>query len=293
MRISQETKEAILNLAPDTTDFEAVYWDLYPIEDLKRVFVLGYYTVGTDGSRIYLTKHIGPADADVYLGIYFSPSEIDKLPLGYKPNMKNIERKYLRVVKWIDGVVDKEDIRETVKLWKVIPQVMRVDTHVIWDRHVLVMPFLEEYDMSAWRKIAIDILSNLELLHSHLEIIHNDVKPGNIMLNPETGKYILIDLDNVASKRKLFGYERRAWSPMWTSQIVDYGQVTNPKYDLLELAYTLNYLVKPSAVEFDSIREIVDDGNNPIYHFVEYVRNLDERTRILDHSVYDELRSFF
>lgn len=92
-------------------------------------------------------------------------------------------------------------------------------------------------------EIGRDVVRELSYLHQFG--IHCDIKPDNIMKKKINGKYkyYLIDYGGASSEKLGGGFHRFIWSPKYTSQRRgERDQVTYPRVDFVELAYTLNFI---------------------------------------------------
>lgn len=87
--------------------------------------------------------------------------------------------------------------------------------------------------------MGIQILNQLKIAHQIC--IHNDIKPDNIMKRGEIiCEYFLIDWGGATTKKLGYGYERRVWSPKWTSQPMNQPeQLTTAVNDFIELGFTM------------------------------------------------------
>lgn len=133
--------------------------------------------------------------------------------------------------------------------------------HQVWGTPVLIMEPLLPLDRSDDPyKVGIAILNQLPDLHQFG--CHNDIKPGNIMKRKIPGRdpeYILIDYGGCAIIPYHQGYRRWIWSPKWTSQprrSENGGRevITFPKYDFIELGYTMKNLYNDRKGISESVR---------------------------------------
>lgn len=163
------------------------------------------------------------------------------------------------VIKWTSDEADLDEEIQNMRLAQElgVPMFWFDYNFYFWNRRVLVMEKLEPLTTNDDpRAIARDIIPALQKLHRFA--VHNDIKPENIMKKHQT--YYLIDYGGIATKPKHYGWERQIWSPLWSSQVKEYGQVTTPKYDLIELMYTLQYLdrwTETTLPDEHSIRDVV------------------------------------
>jgi len=80
-----------------------------------------------------------------------------------------------------------------------------------------------------------------QLQHLHEFACHSDLKPDNIMKRIGQEKYFIIDLGGISNIPSNYGYKRKSFTPLFTSQIEYLGVIITPKYDLLEFWFVLNY----------------------------------------------------
>lgn len=116
---------------------------------------------------------------------------------------------------------------------------------LFWEQPVLVMRKLDVLDSTDDEyEVASQAIEQLEYLHKFA--VHSDIKPGNIMKLWNDGegiRYFVIDYGGATTIKFKDGYQRWIWSPRYTSQPRgEKQQVTYPKVDLLELAYTMREL---------------------------------------------------
>lgn len=140
--------------------------------------------------------------------------------------------------------------------------------------NVLVMEKLEKLNSNdniySIGKAVVDQLSFL-----HRFGIHNDIKPGNIMKKKVNGsyEYFLIDFGGISTEKFKHGYRRWIWTAAWTCQPKGrHDQVSTPKHDFIELAYTLNYI--HNKCERDGFKNICSDCLGKYY---KYVSRLDKQ----------------
>lgn len=92
-------------------------------------------------------------------------------------------------------------------------------------------------------KIGNAVIEQLSYLHRFG--LHNDIKPDNIMKKKvgDRYEYYLIDYGGVSTEKMRYGYHRWIWTEKWTCQKKgEHNQISTPKHDFIELAYTLNYI---------------------------------------------------
>lgn len=134
------------------------------------------------------------------------------------------------------------------------------------------------------------ILNFLSYLHNGCSIderideskvigIHNDIKPGNVMRDPNIpNKYYLIDFGGVAIDKLEDGFHRKVWTVKWSSQ-QPYGkdQVTCARNDFLELGYTMNAMAKwnkaDSTIPLDR-KDIFNGFKGKIAAYMRYAYDL-------------------
>lgn len=128
-----------------------------------------------------------------------------------------------------------------------------------------VMEPLTKPDNPDISKMAVDLITNLYLLHNH-KLVHCDVKPSNVMLNNDT--YVLIDFEGITYKGKV----RRVYSSdiaIFNVEAYDkgfYSSGASYRDDLIELGYTLNY--------FASQGKYIRNFNDPrINSYIAYLFN--------------------
>ena len=93
-----------------------------------------------------------------------------------------------------------------------------------------------------YKEVARQIIPQLQHIHSFG--VHSGIKPDNIMKRMGTPKeYYLIDFGGSSMERQDDGYIRYSHSYRWTTQDQDSGDPTYPKQDLLELTFTLKFLL--------------------------------------------------
>ncbi len=133
---------------------------------------------------------------------------------------------------------------------------------------VLVMEKLEKINSNdSIYSIGKAVVNQLSYLHQFG--IHNDIKPDNIMKKKvnETYKYFLIDYGGIATEKLKYGYCRWIWTASWTCQPKgQHDQVSTPKNDFIELAYTLNYI--HNKCNKDNFKHICHDCLGKYYKHV-------------------------
>lgn len=220
-----------------------------------------------DKEIITIQKHLGAApDQYVFQGIRLS----DEQPV---------------VIKWYKEAeeIEKEISYMNQACLARVPLPWFDTSYYFWDRPVLVMELLEPLTRGQEniRELGLQLLLILERLHTFA--VHNDIKPENIM--KKDSRYYLIDFGDIAVTPKGYGKERRVWSPLWSSQVPEMGQITTPKYDLIELVYTLRYLADDTVGDIN-IRNITQE---PWVTLLNHIRRVPE-TRAMP---YDFFRTFF
>jgi len=143
-------------------------------------------------------------------------------------------------------------------------------------------------------EVGIAVLKQLKPLHKFG--CHNDIKPDNIMKEQtsEGIKYYLIDYGGCAVEREEDGYNRWILCPDWPSQPrrSDNGGrkvITFPKYDLIELGYTMKglYIKRKSGKKW--ISDDVRSGfGGRLGKYMKIVNSLDDEL-ILDPTIIDNL----
>ena len=87
---------------------------------------------------------------------------------------------------------------------------------------------------------------------------HCDIKPENIMKSI-TGKFYLIDYDNICNKKFLYGYKRETFTPKFATQSTIYSPVLiTIKQDIIELilsAHAIFYRFDPRLGDKNEIKE--------------------------------------
>ena len=101
---------------------------------------------------------------------------------------------------------------------------------------------------------------------------HGDIKPDNIMKSLDGNKYYFIDLDDISTKKCLYGYERITYTPLFTSQSQTYVNITTIKQDLIELIGTAFKLLFPDT----PIRFITGGKYNILYPLYIVAYNINE-----------------
>lgn len=275
----------------------AMFNEYNPLGKLKTggIQPQSIYAINSRGDRLYLIKSLGiQKDQDVYLG-YVLPSlpSLPPIPDNYIFDVHDLQPENMRVVKWSETEATDVDIEDEMNNWESLIQIGIPNPDVefdytLWGFPVMVMSYMEPIDPKDWRSVGHDILDCLQILHKIG--VHNDIKPDNILRHPITGKYVLMDMESLTNEQLYYGYQRKAWSPNWTSQVKGVNdQITNPKYDLIELGYTLHYLCRP-GLNKELIRSIVYN-DRVVYAFNAYAIQLDERDRYLPDKVYQDLHN--
>lgn len=215
--------------------------------DIHHLYAFNEYE-----DRLYFLKSLAIDPTQyVYLTYLVKPGEeIPNLEnitrLWNVKDYKNMDITRLKVIKWTD-MIDSKPIQHEINNWvKVIevgvdhPGIN--DTFTFWDFKVLTMdalrPITEKED--DWITVGNKFLDILVKLHSIG--CHSDIKPDNIMKSLDGKKYYLIDMDGITTTREHYGFHRNTWSPLYASQVFDSNIITTPKYDLIELGYTLNII---------------------------------------------------
>lgn len=180
------------------------------------------------GNRIIITKRLGTQpDQNVYEGILMPP----------RGRIREV------VVKWLDQI--DSDIQIEIDRWVKFKE---TGAQVPWfsgdfqiyGYKTLVLEKLKPISRSDnFSKVGIQIIDQLQKLHQFA--CHSDIKPENI-LKDDKGKYYLVDLGDISDTVLNYGYIRRAFTPLFTSQVRYNQTITTPKYDLLELGFVLNFL---------------------------------------------------
>jgi hypothetical protein len=180
------------------------------------------------------------------------------------------------MIKWTKNPQELEDELENMIRAETIGVELPLfdDSFFFWDQHILVEEILEPIDgEDDPYEIGRQILPNLHKLHFFG--VHNDIKPANIM--KRENKYFLIDYGGLAFIPKLYAYIREIWTPLWSSQVKESGQITTAKNDLLELIYVLHYqdaLKKGIYIDDDDYKNIYLE---PWATLIDQIRNIDER----------------
>lgn len=115
------------------------------------------------------------------------------------------------------------------------------------------------------------VVSQLSYLHRFA--IHNDIKPGNIMKRKNDSgsedkySYFLIDFGGVSTEKMKYGYRRWIWTASWTCQPRGQkDQISTPKHDFIELAYTLNYI--HNKCDKEGFKEICPECLGKYYKYI-------------------------
>ncbi|QKF94159.1 protein kinase [Fadolivirus algeromassiliense] len=231
------------NLTKNTSHQDLLNYSVLKKITTKHILEYNYDKLecySDDNKKITLTKLIKPDKRG-------HPSRTSKhaVVLGGMLNDKEV------VVKYYEADDEKIDISFEIGIYnKLLNMGCKVpwfnDQFMVLNKRVLVIEKLDKLDKNDdIYKIGMSVISQLSYLHTFA--IHNDIKPDNIMKKTVDGKthYYLIDYGGVATSKLCCGYKRRIWSPRWTCQERGaHNQVTNPKHDFIELAYTLNYIHK-------------------------------------------------
>jgi hypothetical protein len=240
------------------------------------------YAIDNEGNRIYLVKSLSiQEDQNVYLG-----------------NLNGREV----VVKWIHSA-EAVDITKEINNWQTVLQFgiptpwMSFD-FTFWGTRALVLEKLFVLDpMDNPYAVGVAILEALRKLSGNG--VHSDIKPDNILkrVNEDgSAEYFLMDWEGLSTDKLYYGFVRLVWSPAWTSQVVETKQVTTMRNELIELSYTMYWLLlnQPGAEE---LKELIETSfnyrhiqkwrawpaGNLLAQYSEYVKQIDER-HITDHD---------
>lgn len=112
-----------------------------------------------------------------------------------------------------------------------------------------------------------DILAAMSYLN-HFEILHSDIKPGNIFYDPVTDKFLLADFDLATTDRNSF--HLRAFSPLTAPPEIHFikSGVNDWKGDLFSLGVSLATLYTGKQWFPGRNAELYDD-------FINYIHSLD------------------
>jgi serine/threonine protein kinase len=148
---------------------------------------------------------------------------------------------------------------ETMKTLTEIPGFHMVDWYIDTlqtssvesDDGIIVMEHLQPVQKKQVFAMLDSIITQIFAYRSYMA--HCDIKPDNIMYSPKTKQFHLIDFDTVCNKSLIYGYERIAFTPRFTSQTNNVGfVVTTIKQDLLELLWSAHAIY----YEIDDVRPV-------------------------------------
>ena len=275
------SSQEYLYLLLHTVQHRIFYPDrLHDEKDINR-----FYAVDSYGNRIYLQKKLH-----------------DRCYLGQIITNEGTKLDQEVIVRWIctcDGnVLDELPTYQRLQVINLNLPWLTTDFK-FWGLAVLVIQRYQPIneDDNEWQ-VALDILNILIKIQPFG--VHNGIRPSIIC--QKDGTYILNDYSSLTTSKKGYGYLRKYWHSMWSSQVREPGQITTLKNDLLELGYTiraiqLEKLKQSNDLVFEFIRmsfktnvdsyfddneSLIDSlprqiSNDPLLNYMETVRLLDER----------------
>jgi hypothetical protein len=186
------------------------------------------------------------------------------------------------VIKWYQS--EKRDVTFESGIYKKLsemgcPLPYFSTNFMYWNQPVLVIEKLEEIGFDDDEKL-VGVHVIFQLFYIHKLGVHCDIKPQNIM-KKRTKKethYYLIDFGGLATEKFHDGYRRWLWSPKWSSQKPHKkNQIVYPKHDLIELAFTLNYIKTKGSDDFRN------NFKGKLLRFVKYLRNMNNTPESKDY----------
>lgn len=254
-----------------------LYYTPFWYEDMSRFFIdtkerdliLPYlYAYATDERRIYFQKWLGHnSNQYIFLGRMIDKEKND---LG------------LFVIKWVNPTLGTGTIEDETKRWIALQHAganlpLFSVRFSFWGQPVLVMEYLAPLSSTDNEyMIGLSVLRFLRILFTSNLGVHNDIKPHNIMKSRQMDdtksiQYYLIDFGSMADRKKNYGFERQVWSYPYASQVEEYGQVTTPKYDLLELISTIKGL---RLITHPQEEKLSSNDKSYLLALHDYVRNI-------------------
>lgn len=252
----------------------SLLWAIYKYRNYREQMPFGndllrLYAISEDGYKFHIVSKLTPdPDQHVYGAI------LENDPIKW-------------VIKWTnDDPIDRETEISAILADLGGETPIFFEDVSFWGSPVLVMEQLQPLDASdSPFEVGIQILKTLQLLWG----VHCDIKPGNIMKRvvdrfgvplPKP-QYLLIDYGGFTDKIKHYGFERYVWSKSWSSQMIEPGQITTKKNDLLELGYTMRGLElriqNPNLIFTGNDVQREFFSGTKLFEYMEAVRQLDER----------------
>ena len=189
------------------------------------------YAENVKGDRLYFIKCISiSCGQHVYLTYLCSHGNDYEIY-----NWGNAENH--RVIKWTDNPERiEQEMENWAKLKKVgVPCPVFDDRFYFCNKPVMTMQVLRSLNSGDdYQKVGLQMLQILQKMHQIA--IHCNIKPDNILADPKTGQYYLIDMDHMVDP----GDRRYCFTPYFASQSC--SNRTCAEHDLVELGYTLNVL---------------------------------------------------
>ena len=209
--------------------------------------IINFYLVNSQGDRINIIKRISP-DTPVYSGTLVRNTGSATVSRSVGRLTAISEPVVIKMTLFSVGEFDRCEQSPEGSIWLELqklgldlPQFYTGFKFLNFEQGILVIEELQPLSIEDDPyEIGRQIIPQLRVVHQLG--VHNDLKPENILKSKNEIKFYLIDYESMATCPFLYGYERTAFTPLFTSQTTGPTQVVTGKNDLLELGYTMNFL---------------------------------------------------